>query len=156
MRRAGVLAHAEARRVKLYLYDDARARGFEPFALTRPIATLVAGTSPTWARWAAFSAEAPPCLCAPHLESFDGIAVVDDTVTLDAGSVVANSRFIPSLRSAADIESLLETPSVAWTNDRRVVAARLATDTPASAFADGQLTLESLVGPTAQDRKSVV
>ncbi len=35
----------------LYLYDDARAREFEPFALTRPVSDMVAGTVLQRARW---------------------------------------------------------------------------------------------------------
>ena len=35
----------------LYLYDDAAAREFEPFALTRPISELRAGTDLIRERW---------------------------------------------------------------------------------------------------------
>ncbi len=35
----------------LFLYDDTQARTFEPFASTRPVSELVAGTSLIRERW---------------------------------------------------------------------------------------------------------
>ena len=36
---------------RLYLYDDAKAREFEPFALTRPASELRVGAEITRLRW---------------------------------------------------------------------------------------------------------
>ena len=35
----------------LYLYDDAKAREFEPFTLTRPVSELIAGAAIIRDRW---------------------------------------------------------------------------------------------------------
>ena len=49
--RRAAARRARARMSALYLYDDARAREFEPFALTRPIAEMVAGRRLQRERW---------------------------------------------------------------------------------------------------------
>ena len=54
------------------LYDDARARTFEPFALTRPVGELRAGAELLRRRWE--QALDTPCAAfigAPHLDDFD-------------------------------------------------------------------------------------
>ena len=56
----------------LYFYDDARARQFEPFALTRPACELRAGTSLIRRRWeSATSLESAGFLSSPHLTHFE-------------------------------------------------------------------------------------
>ena len=56
---------------RLYLFDDARARRWEPFALTRPAAELVLGALPFWERAArAWGVEYGGHLAAPHLAGF--------------------------------------------------------------------------------------
>jgi hypothetical protein len=74
-------------RPTLYLYDDARARTFEPFALSRPIATLVAGAVPIWSRWqVAMQAPVGGCIAAPHLSAFTDVDAPDVTqVTIPGG-----------------------------------------------------------------------
>lgn len=122
-----------------YCYDDARARGFEPFALTRPACELRAGAELLRRRWE--MALGTPCagfLGAPHLAPFDepwGCAAA--TGVLRAGSIVAHSRCAVSL--AARLEE-----GEVWACEGEVAAVRLAADTPASAFADGRITLASL------------
>src|ERR1700682_702951 len=82
-------------RVPLILYDDRTARGFEPFALTRPIATLIAGAAAVWERWQ--TALQRPCggvIASPHLTEFDEAPGVV-TGTLPAGTIGGHSRFAP-------------------------------------------------------------
>ncbi len=58
----------------LYLYDDAHARGFEPFALTRPASELRAGAELIRRRWemalASEAARASGAIVAAHLADF--------------------------------------------------------------------------------------
>lgn len=125
----------------LYLYDDARARSFEPFALTRPASELRSGAEVVRRRWErALDARAAGFLSAPHL---DGFAEFDAPPfargTLPAGSIVANARFSPRLlaaRSHADV----------WRAAGRVTAVRLSAPLDADALADGELTLDALAG----------
>ena len=56
----------------LYLYDDATAREFEPFALTRPVSELRAGVAVIRARWErALGVRAEGFVGAPHLDGFE-------------------------------------------------------------------------------------
>ena len=141
-------------RVPLILYDDAVARGFEPFALTRPIATLITGAAPVWERWQ--TALQRPCggvIAAKHLTEFDEAPGVV-TGTLPAGTIVANSRFAPAM----DVIAMRGFPSPpvrthehpdsragSWRSDGRIAAVRLSRAVPVADFANGTLTLESLV-----------
>ncbi len=87
----------------LYVYDDDRARIFEPFALTRPAGTLVAGTSPVWLRWqAALQVEAAGLLAAAHLADFDEKFAPNVAAgAIPAGSIIANARFAPAVAALA-------------------------------------------------------
>ncbi|MEO8578120.1 MAG: putative sugar nucleotidyl transferase, partial [Gemmatimonadales bacterium] len=92
---------------RLYLYDDAKAREFEPFALTRPVSELRAGALLIRIRWERVAkTKAYGFIGAPHLASFDELdappAVAKDT-TIAAGSLVVNSRFVASL--SAELEN---------------------------------------------------
>jgi UDP-N-acetylglucosamine diphosphorylase/glucosamine-1-phosphate N-acetyltransferase len=125
----------------LYLYDDARARLFEPFALTRPASELRAGTEITRRRWErALGGRAAGFVAAPHLARFSELdAPAAAGGVLPAGAVVANARCLPALRSlGADAGAAL------WTCDGRVAAVRLEADVPPARFADGRLALAEL------------
>jgi UDP-N-acetylglucosamine diphosphorylase/glucosamine-1-phosphate N-acetyltransferase len=122
----------------LVLYDDERARLFEPFALTRPLAEMRAGAELIRRRWArALATDVSGLLVAEHLADFEELdappAVTDGA--LRAGTVVANSRCVVAL---ADVER----GGAVWRCGDQVAAVRLAHDTPASAFVDGSLALE--------------
>jgi UDP-N-acetylglucosamine diphosphorylase/glucosamine-1-phosphate N-acetyltransferase len=148
----------------LYVYDDDRARTFEPFALTRPAATLVAGTTPVWLRWqAALRVQVAGLLAAPHLADFDekfapGVA----SGTIPSGSIVANGRFAPAAAALAT-RSIVRGATAGpagdgdaartWVSAGRVAAVRTARDLDASDFALGSARLEDLVdrdGGTAE------
>src|SRR5262245_58718408 len=118
----------------LYLYDDARARRFEPFALTRPASTLVVGTAATWERWrSALAMEAAGVIVAAHLADFDEPDASNAAHgEIPAGAVVANARFAPILYPPASAEAVQERREAAskittWrTADGRVAAIRTA------------------------------
>lgn len=122
----------------LFLYDDATARGFEPFALTRPTCELRAGALLLRERWErALAGRATGVITSAHLADFDepwGVPVASGK--LAKGSILANSRFAVSLSplSAGD----------AWACDGRLAAVTLPRDVDASELADGTVSLESL------------
>ncbi|HEU4721607.1 MAG TPA: putative sugar nucleotidyl transferase [Gemmatimonadaceae bacterium] len=124
----------------VYLYDDARARDFQPFALTRPAGELRAGALLVRERWSrALGAPVAGQIAARSLRGFHeaGSAPVLDGATIPAGSWIVNARFAPSLARAAAGHALVA--------DGRIAAVRVADATPAEALADGAAPLESLV-----------
>ena len=123
----------------LFLYDDERARQFEPFALTRPAAELRSGALLTRQRWEAVAgARASGLICAPHLADFEeGDAPPAAQGELPAGAVIATAR------CTVDLTAPLGDAS-AWSCDGRIAAVRLARATPVSVFAGGGLALETL------------
>ena len=141
-------------RPALIVYDDAIARGFEPFALTRPIGTLVTGTGVVWERWqSALQLGCRGIIAAAHLAEFDEAPGVVNG-TLPAGTVIANSRFAPALEMLFMREASAAPPANhehadaragSWTCGARVAAVRLTRAMPVAHFADGSVTLESLV-----------
>lgn len=128
-----------------YLYDDERARAFEPFALTRPVGELRAGAELIRRRWSiALGAECAGFVGAPHLAEFEEPdappAVVEGV--LAAGSVVVNARFAPALAATASADL--------WRCGERIAAVRLLAPHPVATFADGRLDLGSMSMPTAR------
>lgn len=126
----------------LYLYDDARARAFEPFILTRPVSELRAGIEIGRHRWEMVSGrDAAGFISAPHLIDFEeggAPPAVPPEATIPAGAIVANSRCIVSLGEVlGDAESV-------WRCDSEICAVRLSRPVTASQFSDGSLTLEAI------------
>ena len=123
----------------IHLYDDARARRFEPFALTRPAGELRAGALLVRERWSiALGAPVAGHLTSAHLAGFDepAAASVLDTGVLPAGSWVVNARYLPALvRIAADDTRLV---------DNGVVAVRLREAIAVTEFSEGRVDLASL------------
>ncbi|MEP7381099.1 MAG: putative sugar nucleotidyl transferase [Gemmatimonadota bacterium] len=124
---------------QFFLYDDASARRFEPFALSRPVGELRAGALLIRERWERVLGL--PCggfIGAPHLadfEEFDAPSAFAD-VAMPAGAIVVNARALPALATlgAADLVDI----------GGRVAAVRLATETPTAPFLDGTAALEDL------------
>jgi UDP-N-acetylglucosamine diphosphorylase / glucose-1-phosphate thymidylyltransferase / UDP-N-acetylgalactosamine diphosphorylase / glucosamine-1-phosphate N-acetyltransferase / galactosamine-1-phosphate N-acetyltransferase len=122
----------------LYLYDDARARAFEPFALTRPVSALRVGALLTRERWArAHGAEPAGAIVAPHLEEFEEDGSPPSAGHLVKGAIVANVRCV------IDATFALRDADV-WMCDGRVAAVRLSRDIKPSLLADGRVPLEEL------------
>ena len=124
----------------LLLYDDARAREFEPFALTRPVSELRAGTEIVRRRWEiALRGEAIGFVGAPHLADFEELdAPLFAPSDVAAGTVVANARFAPVL-------GIADESADAWTRAGRVAAVRLASELGAASLRDGRTGLDDLV-----------
>jgi UDP-N-acetylglucosamine diphosphorylase/glucosamine-1-phosphate N-acetyltransferase len=125
----------------LYFYDDARARQFEPFALTRPACEMRAGTSLIRRRWErATSLPSAGFISSAHLANFDeGTAppAVSAQSEIPAGSVLVNSRCVIPLDLELDRFDLLMCEGVAC-------AVRLARAMPASQFAQGTVDIGSI------------
>src|SRR5438105_2342679 len=125
----------------LYFYDDARARQFEPFALTRPASELRAGTSLIRRRWErATSLETAGFISSAHLAHFEeGNAppAVPAKAEIPAGSVVVNSRCVIPFGVGLDRFDLLMC-------DGAACAVRLARALPVSQFADGSVDIGTI------------
>ena len=128
----------------LYLYDDARARMFEPFALTRPVSELCAGAIVTRRRWATVCGEpVAGTLAAPHLRDFSELdAPPAVTKIIPPRARIANSRFIPVL-AAGPAEDV-------WVCQGRVAAVRIRRSLDPEALGGGGELLETLVPPDAR------
>jgi UDP-N-acetylglucosamine diphosphorylase/glucosamine-1-phosphate N-acetyltransferase len=122
------------------LYDDATARAFEPFALTRPAGELRAGSRLVRERWAqVLGCEAMGFVGAPHLAMFEEPGAPRAAVgTLPAGTIIVNARCAPALTAQVTSGTTMVTVGT------RIAAIRLAADTPVAALADGHTALESL------------
>jgi UDP-N-acetylglucosamine diphosphorylase/glucosamine-1-phosphate N-acetyltransferase len=125
----------------VYLYDDARARRFEPFALTRPIGETRAGALLLRERWSrALGAPVAAHVTSDFLAGFDEpqAAPVAATGDIPAGSWLVNARFAPSLERAPGGDTLMA--------HGRIAALRLAARLPSAVLRDGGATLDSLAG----------
>jgi UDP-N-acetylglucosamine diphosphorylase / glucose-1-phosphate thymidylyltransferase / UDP-N-acetylgalactosamine diphosphorylase / glucosamine-1-phosphate N-acetyltransferase / galactosamine-1-phosphate N-acetyltransferase len=125
----------------LYFYDDARARQFEPFALTRPISEMRAGTSLIRRRWeSATSLPSAGFISSRHLQHFEeGKAPPAAAMKgeIPAGAIVINSRCVIPLGVKLEAFDLLMCDGVAC-------AIRLARAIPVSQLADGTLDIGSV------------
>ena len=127
----------------LYCYDDRTARGFEPFALTRPAGELRAGALLVRERWARALAAAPAGhVTAPHLAGFTepGAPPVESGPSLPAGAWLVNARFCPTLSAAPAADQLMA--------EGEVVALRLRAPLDVSALRDGAASLSALASPS--------
>lgn len=124
----------------IYFYDDAVARGFEPFALTRPVCELRAGALLLRERWEfALGLKSAGFLAGEHLAHFDEPGAPSAAHrSLPVGSVVANSRCAIALARLS--------PTDAWIVDGQVAAVTLNRPVDVDSFASGKVTLESLAG----------
>jgi UDP-N-acetylglucosamine diphosphorylase / glucose-1-phosphate thymidylyltransferase / UDP-N-acetylgalactosamine diphosphorylase / glucosamine-1-phosphate N-acetyltransferase / galactosamine-1-phosphate N-acetyltransferase len=119
-------------------WDDAAARRFEPFALTRPVSELRAGALLVRERWAkVLSAEPVGFVGAPHLVEFEEPGAPGALSHVVAGTVLVHARFAPLLAKAPAAD--------AWTHDGRVVAVRVSRDLDAAALGAASASLDALV-----------
>ncbi len=130
----------------LFLYDDAVARRFEPFALTRPAGELRAGAELVRRRWErALGARAAGFVGAEHLATFaelDAAPACPDDV-LPSGAVLANARCAVRLVAAVPDADV-------WSCAGRVAAVRLAAPLALPRLRDGALALEQVAALAAQ------
>ena len=142
----------------IYLYDDARARGFEPFSLTRPLAEMRAGAWLQRERWqAALRMPVAGFVSGGHLTDFEEPGSAPAARGgLPAGTVIANARFVPRLSgllSPTSRESGASESSVdIWLSARGglPVAVRLSRELPAEYFADGGLSIDEVARSSAE------
>jgi UDP-N-acetylglucosamine diphosphorylase / glucose-1-phosphate thymidylyltransferase / UDP-N-acetylgalactosamine diphosphorylase / glucosamine-1-phosphate N-acetyltransferase / galactosamine-1-phosphate N-acetyltransferase len=126
--------------MSLAFLDDAVAREFHPFALTRPCCELRAGALLVRQRWEMASGDATDGFVGlPHLADFDEPGAASAIAgLLRAGSIVVNSRCAVSLAA-------LPQDTDAWSCGGRLAAVRLKVDTdPEALLSSG--SLESLAG----------
>ncbi|MGH7623165.1 MAG: putative sugar nucleotidyl transferase, partial [Gemmatimonadaceae bacterium] len=122
----------------LLLYDDAIARDFEPFALTRPFGEMRAGAALVRERWErAMGAVATGALAAEHLRDFEEPGAPPVTSEARAGAIVANTRCIVPLGFTAPDADV-------WTCDGRIAAMRLAAAVRGDELRRGENALEQL------------
>ena len=85
----------------LFLFDDAKAREFEPFSLTRPVSELRAGAEIIRARWERVSGLAASGFYgAAHLANFDEAGAPGSALgqrSMPAGTLLVNSRCVVAL-----------------------------------------------------------
>jgi len=83
----------------LYLYDDARARTFEPFASTRPFSELVSGGALIRERWrAALQPSETYFISSSVHDHFDESGESQPaTGEIPPGSIIANARCVPAI-----------------------------------------------------------
>lgn len=125
------------------LYDDAAARAFAPFALTRPAGELRAGAALIRERWTrALDAAAIGFVGAPHLRDFEEFdAPPAAHGHLAAGTWLVNARCAPALVARAP-----RADTRVLRCGERVAAVRLTEDLPLVDLADGLLDLGTLAG----------
>ena len=126
----------------LVLYDDAAARAFEPFALTRPVSELRGGATLMRERWERVcGAPATGFVASTHLKTFKELASPAAVHgALAAGTLLVNTRFAPSLAASIDIAGATRV----WTHGGRVAAVRLERALDHAALADGSFSLDAL------------
>jgi UDP-N-acetylglucosamine diphosphorylase/glucosamine-1-phosphate N-acetyltransferase len=131
----------------IVLYDDAKARSFEPFALTRPVSELRAGAVLVRERWeTALGAKSVGFIGASHLDEFEepNAPGAFRQPEIPAGTIVVNARALPA------IEPLRNTRSESWTIAGRLAAIRLAQATPTTTLREAGADLESLAAPNGR------
>ena len=131
---------------RLVVADDARARAFEPFALSRPIGSLRAGALRITERWERVAGLAPALhLAAAHHDDFaePGARSVLTAPTLPAGTLVASARCAPSIGARLQGADVVRCAG-------RVGAVRLATSADRETLESGD-ALERLAGDRAAE-----
>jgi UDP-N-acetylglucosamine diphosphorylase/glucosamine-1-phosphate N-acetyltransferase len=131
----------------LILYDDAAARGFEPFALTRPVSELRAGAVLVRERWeTALGVRTLGFIGAPHLDDFEepGAPPAWIDAELAVGTIVANARALPTL------EVVRDAAADGWMIGGRLAAVRLTRATPSAVLRDGAGELDAFAAPSGR------
>lgn len=129
----------------LLLYDDERARTFEPFIATRPVGELRAGALIIRERWAAAArASDVAFISAQHLHDFEERGGATSWQTeLPAGSIVVNSRCVPAAGATLD-------DGAVWECGGRIAAVRLGRSLPLAELGRGMPTLDTIAeGPAS-------
>ncbi|MFI5228728.1 MAG: putative sugar nucleotidyl transferase [Gemmatimonadales bacterium] len=128
----------------LYLYDDDRARGFEPFASARPISEMRAGAWLIRERWRAIlDASAAWFAAGERHADFDEPGAAAAAGTIPAGSVLVNARCVPALPSDPAAAARRAASCSMWRCGDRLAAVRLRDAVDSARLADGAMPLDS-------------
>ena len=120
----------------VFLYDDARARSFEPFASTRPIAEMRAGIATIRERWvvALQGVGSTHFLAGKRHQDFDESnlrldgAIASPAPTphvIPAGSIVVNSRCAPAIPSDVRRQAQRTATCSMWRSGDELAAIRI-------------------------------
>ncbi|MHB1225567.1 MAG: putative sugar nucleotidyl transferase [Gemmatimonadaceae bacterium] len=135
--------------ISLFLWDDATARLFAPFALTRPVSELRAGASLIRERWERlFGVTAGGFVGSPRLDDFDEAGAPPAATLIPAGAVIVNSRCIPALDAASRQPSAGDDRVTRWSCGDRLAAVRLSVPVTADTLR-AQESLEVLAASSA-------
>ncbi len=133
----------------IVLFDDLCARGFEPFASTRPLGEMRVGALLIRERWAhRLGTSISSFVGAPHLAAFTEFdSPPAARGTLPVGTIIAHARAVPFLVGV--VGSGADAHIDGWQMDGRLAAVRLSAALDSATLARGEMTLESLVVPTS-------
>jgi UDP-N-acetylglucosamine diphosphorylase / glucose-1-phosphate thymidylyltransferase / UDP-N-acetylgalactosamine diphosphorylase / glucosamine-1-phosphate N-acetyltransferase / galactosamine-1-phosphate N-acetyltransferase len=136
-----VTAMATAHPTMFVLYDDRVARGFEPFATSRPLGEMRAGALLIRERWAhVLGGNAVGFAARSALRDFAEFDSPDSVAgDIPAGTVIVNTRALPFL-AAHHLG-----PGDVWTVDGRVAAIRLRAPMNEHELRDGDWSLDDFV-----------
>ena len=128
------------------LYDDARARAFEPFASTRPVSELVAGVATIRDRWKMVLQpnDGMQFTAGPHHDDFESDGTRAALGTIPRGSIVVNARAVPTI--PADLAKMAHRAAscTLWRCGDQLAAVRLGDPVDVRALTDGTVTLNEL------------
>ena len=135
----------------LVFYDDARARTFEPFALSRPLCEMRVGALLMRERWEhALRAKAVSFVGAPQLAHFaEAGAPVFERLMIPAGSILVNSRAAIALADSALAYMRKEDKQPAptdrtWYVNGALAAVQLRGNLDSALLANGTIALEEI------------
>lgn len=135
---------------RIVFYDDARARTFEPFALSRPFCEMRVGALLVRERWEmALRATSVGFISAAHLTGFvEEGAPANVSGVVHAGTIVVNARAAIALSDdalvAVDGTESSASDRRAWFVGGQLAAVELQHDHEIERFRDASLTLEAL------------
>jgi UDP-N-acetylglucosamine diphosphorylase/glucosamine-1-phosphate N-acetyltransferase len=133
----------------LFLYDDRKARTFEPFATTRPISEMVAGTMSIRERWRLVAPLSESRFVAGRRhELFDEAGAQGAAGVIPAGSIIALARCVPALPLDRDAAARRLAACSMWRCSDRLAAVRIKDSLEVSHFEDGSVSLEELYAGT--------
>lgn len=135
----------------LVLYDDARARAFEPYASTRPVSEMAAGIARIRDRWkvALQPNEGVQFAAGARHANFDeGDGTRPITGIIPRGAIVVNARCVPAIPPELLRVSQRVASCTMWRCDGELAAVRLRDPVDAEAFADGSLMVDELSAGT--------
>ncbi|MCZ8204479.1 putative sugar nucleotidyl transferase [Gemmatimonas sp.] len=127
----------------IIFYDDARARRFEPFATTRPLAEMRMGALLQRERWQEVLHAAPRgFVSSPHLEGFTEFDAPPAHVgDVPAGTWLVNTRAVPMLEAVRSTATVLAI-------DHKVAAVKLAAAVSREQLQDALFALEDVLPST--------